>query len=73
VSEGGGVNIYIWAAILIAVCLVLGKIFDWFGEKTGVILIAILGGALVLLLFAAGVHALTDANKPSGCKTTYVC
>jgi ABC-type uncharacterized transport system permease subunit len=67
------VNIYIGAAILIAVCLVLGKIFDWFGEKTGVILIAVLGGALVSLLFAAGVHALTEANMPAGCKTTYVC
>ena len=66
-------NIYIGAAILIAVCLVLGKIFDWFGEKTGVILIGILGGALVSLLFAAGVHALTEANKPPECKTTYVC
>lgn len=66
-------NIYIRAAILIAVCFVLGKIFDWFGEKTGIILIAILGGALVSLLFAAGVQALTEANKPPECKTTYVC
>ena len=66
-------NIFIGAVILIAVCLVLGKIFDWFGEKTGVILIAVLGGALVSLLFAAGVHALTEASLPPGCKTTYVC
>jgi hypothetical protein len=27
----------------------------------------------VSLLFAAGVQALTEANKPPECKTTYIC
>jgi hypothetical protein len=67
------VNIYIGAAILIAVLLVVGKIFDWFHEKTGVIFFAILGAALTGLLLTVGVHALQDANKPPECKTTYIC
>jgi hypothetical protein len=69
-SEGGGVNIYFAGAILLAVCLVLSMIFNWLGEKA--LLIGIVGGALVTLLFTAGVHALIDANKPPECKPTYV-
>ena len=66
-------NIYIGAAILIAVILVVGKIFDWFHDKTGWVLFLILGTALTGLLLTAGVHALEDASKPPECKTTYIC
>ena len=60
-------NLYIAIAILVAVILVVGWIFDWFHEKTGVVIFAILGAALTGLLLTAGVRAITDASKPPEC------
>ena len=66
-------NPYLAVMILVALILVVGWIFDWFHEKTGVVIFAILGTALTGLLLAGGVQAITDANMPAECKSTYVC
>jgi hypothetical protein len=67
------VNPYIAIAILVAVILVVGWIFDWFHEKTGWVIFLILGAGLTGWLLTGGVQAITDANMPPECKTTYVC
>ena len=66
-------NPYVAMAILAAVIIVIGLIFDWFHEATGWVIFAILGTALTGLLLTGGVKAITDANKPPECKTMYLC
>jgi hypothetical protein len=68
-------DLFIKGAILIAVVLVLGLIFDWLLDISGWIIFGILAAAVTAWLLAAGVQAIQEADKPDKCwyNYTYVC
>lgn len=71
-------NIFIAIAIMFVVILVVGMIFDWFTDITGLIIFTIVGSVVTGFLLAAAVSAIKEKAKPdpvpvSVCKVTHTC
>jgi hypothetical protein len=69
-------ELYIGVAIMIVVILVVGKIFDWFHDKTGLVVFLILGTIVTGFLLAATISGIKEVGKPDPvplCKTMNTC